>query len=195
MKQGAARASIRRLCPNLDREDGLETVLEVPIPEEMFTSMGTNVALRWQNMLTWMKAQTADKLSSPLFAKRLNELRFLLYLVGSPLIPLQVQLGHSVHRPVRDSSIVRLSFLSYNILFLKQNQTPVIKNTRTHNFHRSRSNKVTWLVSTVGSIDGEIHSATIYSSDGRAAGVERVAEHVRDGADKDKRIGVSPNER
>ncbi|XP_038883911.1 uncharacterized protein LOC120074751 [Benincasa hispida] len=96
---------MRRLCPNIDRDDGLETILEVPIPEEMFTSMGSNVTLRWQNMSTWMKAQTSDKWSSPIIANRFNELRFLLYLVGSPLIPLQVQLGHSVHRPVRDCSI------------------------------------------------------------------------------------------
>ncbi|KAM1261838.1 hypothetical protein ACFX13_027753 [Malus domestica] len=96
---------MRKLCPNIDKEDGLETVLEVPIPEEMLTSMGSNVQLRWQNMLTWMKAQTPDKWSAPVIAGRLNELRFLLYLVGSPLMPLQVQLGHSVHRPVRDSSI------------------------------------------------------------------------------------------
>ncbi|KAL5168553.1 putative polyol transporter 6 [Glycine soja] len=94
-----------RLCPNINKEDGLETVLEIPIPEEMFSTMGNNVALRWQNMLTWMKAQTEDKLATPTVASRLNELRFLLYLVGCPLIPLQVQLGHSVHRPVRDCSI------------------------------------------------------------------------------------------
>ncbi|XP_021824131.1 uncharacterized protein LOC110765340 [Prunus avium] len=96
---------MKKLCPNIDKEDGLETVLEVPIPEEMFTSMGSNVQLRLQNMMTWMKAQTSDKWSAPVIAGRLNELRFLLYLVGSPLIPLQVQLGHSIHRPVRDSSI------------------------------------------------------------------------------------------
>lgn len=98
---------MRKLCPNIDKEDGLETVLEVPIPEEMFTSMGSNVELRWQNMLTWMKAQTSDKWSQPVIAGRINELRFLLYMVGSPLIPLQVQLGHSVHKPVKDCSIVR----------------------------------------------------------------------------------------
>ncbi|KAI4327580.1 hypothetical protein L6164_020020 [Bauhinia variegata] len=105
MKQTAAKTSMRKLCPSLDKEDGLETILEIPIPEEMFTSMGTNLALRWQNMLTWMKAQTADKLASPPIAARFNELRFLLYLVGSPLIPLQVQVGDSIHRRVRDSSI------------------------------------------------------------------------------------------
>lgn len=99
---------MRRLCPNIDREDGLETVLEVPIPEEMFTSMGSNVGLRMQNMLTWMKAQTSDKWSSPIVAARFNELRFLLYLVGSPLIPLQVQVVNPIHRPIRDSSIVSL---------------------------------------------------------------------------------------
>ncbi|KAL5557261.1 hypothetical protein UlMin_039497 [Ulmus minor] len=96
---------MRKLCPNIDKEDGLETVLEVPIPEEMFKSMGSNATLRWQNMLTWMRAQTSDKWSAPIIAGRLNELRFLLYLVGSPLIPLQVQLGHSIHRPVKDCSI------------------------------------------------------------------------------------------
>lgn len=104
---------MRKLCPNFDREDGLETVLEVPIPEDMFTSMGSNVALRWQNMATWMKAQTSDKWLSPIIAGRYNELSFLLYIVGSPLIPLQVQLDHSLHRPVRHSSIVRKKFLSH----------------------------------------------------------------------------------
>jgi len=98
---------MRKLCPNIDREDGLETVLEIPIPEEMYTNMGSNAELRWQNMLTWMRAQTSDKLSQPVIAARINELRFLLYMVGSPLIPLQVQVGHSVHKPVKDCSIVR----------------------------------------------------------------------------------------
>ncbi|XP_021891330.1 uncharacterized protein LOC110809729 [Carica papaya] len=96
---------MRKLCPNFDREDGLETILEVPIPEEMFSNMGNSLAVRWQNMLTWMKAQTSDKWSQPIIAGRINELRFLLYLVGSPLIPLQVQVGHSLHKPVKDCSI------------------------------------------------------------------------------------------
>ncbi|KAM7516269.1 hypothetical protein LguiA_005852 [Lonicera macranthoides] len=96
---------MRKLCPNFDREDGLETVLEVPIPEEMFASMGSNVALRWQNMATWMKAQTVDKWSSPIIAGRYNELSFLLYIVGSPLLPLRVQFGDSIQQHVRHSSI------------------------------------------------------------------------------------------
>lgn len=96
---------MRKLCPNLDKEDALETILEVPIPEEMFNNMGNNVALRCQNMQQWMKAQTSDKWSSPVILGRINELRFLLYHVGSPLIPLQVHIDN-INRPVRDSSIV-----------------------------------------------------------------------------------------
>ncbi|KAF8406416.1 hypothetical protein HHK36_008503 [Tetracentron sinense] len=99
---------MRKLCPNYDREDGLETVLEVPIPEEMFTSMGSNAALRWQNMHAMMKAQSADNRlssSSHLQSGRSAELQFLLNVVGSPLIPLQVRLDHAVNRPIRDCSI------------------------------------------------------------------------------------------
>ncbi|KAL8143586.1 hypothetical protein V2J09_016618 [Rumex salicifolius] len=95
---------MRILCPNLDKEDGLETILEVPIPEEMFASMGTNIVLRCQNMQSWMKAQSDDKLSTPVISARVNELRFLLHHVGSPLIPLQVRLDNMT-RPIRDSSI------------------------------------------------------------------------------------------
>nr|XP_043608845.1 uncharacterized protein LOC122580642 [Erigeron canadensis] len=96
---------MRVLCPNVDREDALETILDVPIPEEMFTSMGNSVALRWQNMATWMRAQTLDKWSSPVIANSYNELTFLLYIVGCPLLPLQIQLDNSSARSISNSSI------------------------------------------------------------------------------------------
>ncbi|XP_076922109.1 uncharacterized protein LOC143583775 [Bidens hawaiensis] len=96
---------MRVLCPNLDREDALETVLDVPIPEEMFTRMGSTVGLRWQNMATWMRAQTIDKWSSPIIANRYNELSFLLYMLGSPTLPLQIQLDNSSASSIRNSSI------------------------------------------------------------------------------------------
>ncbi|WCJ35162.1 hypothetical protein M5689_016428 [Euphorbia peplus] len=96
---------MRKLCPNFDRENGLETVLEVPIPEEMFTNMGTNGASRWANLRSLMKAQNADQKSSHLQAKSKNEFIALLKLVGSPLIPYQVHPGFPVTRPIRNCSI------------------------------------------------------------------------------------------
>ncbi|XP_075077797.1 uncharacterized protein LOC107782173 isoform X3 [Nicotiana tabacum] len=55
---------MRTLCPNLDNADRLETVLEVPIPEEMFNNMGSNAALQWRNMRNLMRVQSADMYSS-----------------------------------------------------------------------------------------------------------------------------------
>ncbi|KAI8549697.1 hypothetical protein RHMOL_Rhmol06G0045200 [Rhododendron molle] len=98
---------MRTLCPNFDKEDALDTVLEVPIPEEMFTSMGNSAALRWQNMRSWMRAQRSDKLSNSHLANGAGNDQFmlLLKLVGSPLIPFQVQADHTMTLPIRDGSI------------------------------------------------------------------------------------------
>ncbi|KAL3514627.1 hypothetical protein ACH5RR_027344 [Cinchona calisaya] len=99
--------SMRKLCPNLDKEDGLDTVLEVPIPEEMFTNMGSNAALRWQNMRNLMKAQRLDNKHSsyPSAAPRNDQFMLLLKLVGSAFIPFQAQLDHAVILPIKDGSI------------------------------------------------------------------------------------------
>lgn len=99
---------MRKLCPNYDKEDGLDTVLEVPIPEEMFTNMGSNASLRWQNLRSLMKAQSAEKSTSAsnnshLYSCSNNEFIALLKLVGSPLIPFQVQSDDALTRPIHDA--------------------------------------------------------------------------------------------
>nr|GLL27980.1 uncharacterized protein LOC109147716 [Ipomoea trifida] len=75
---------MRTLCRNLYREDGLETVLEVPVPEEMFPS--TQKSKSWQSMKTWMKYLT-ERSSPPVLGGRRAELQLLLGVVGAPLIP------------------------------------------------------------------------------------------------------------
>lgn len=99
---------MRKLCPNFDNEDGLDTVLEVPIPEEMLSGMGSNGSSRWQNMRTLMNARFVDK-SSGLSTPSNNEFMVLLKLVGAPLIPLQVPSDHTLTRPLKDCSIVSLT--------------------------------------------------------------------------------------
>jgi hypothetical protein len=105
---------MRKLCPNYDREDALDTVLEVPIPEEMFTKMGNNSASRWQNMRALMNAQAAADKSTHLQSKSNTEFIALLKLVGSPLIPFQAHPDQPLTRPLKDCSIVcmTLSFSS-----------------------------------------------------------------------------------
>lgn len=108
---------MRKLCPNLDKQDGLDTVLEVPVPEEMFSNMGNNKSSRWANMRAlMMRAKSADK-SSHLQAKSDNEFIALLKLVGSPLIPFQVHPDQPVTRSITDCSIVRFFFFLFFFLF------------------------------------------------------------------------------
>ncbi|XAR61780.1 hypothetical protein NMG60_11016295 [Bertholletia excelsa] len=90
---------MRKLFPNFDNEGGLDTVLEVPIPEEMFANMGHNAALRWDNMRAWMRAQRL--VSYP----HSNHFLPLLKLVGFPLIPFPSKTDHALSLPVHLGSI------------------------------------------------------------------------------------------
>lgn len=123
--------SMRKLCPNYDKEDGLDTVLEVPIPEEMFTNMGSNGALRWQNLRALMRAQGVDK-STHLAAASNNEFMALLKLVGTPLIPFQVQPDQPLTRPIKDCSIVSI-YINFFSLF--QNKTYIVVSWSYTIFH------------------------------------------------------------
>ncbi|KAK7376815.1 hypothetical protein VNO80_02232 [Phaseolus coccineus] len=99
---------MRKLCPNFENVDGLETVLDVPIPEVMWTNIGNSGSNRWQNLRSLMRAQTtADTSSSSPSPSPSSNNQFiaLLKLVGCPLIPLQVQSDHTLTRPLKDSSI------------------------------------------------------------------------------------------
>ncbi|KAJ1388395.1 hypothetical protein SESBI_39131 [Sesbania bispinosa] len=102
-------SSMRKLCPNFDKVNGLETVLEVPIPEDMWTGIGSSGFNRWQNLQALMRAQFSSDKPSHLSTSSIHEFFALLKLVGSPLIPLQVQSDHTLTRPLKDSSIEALS--------------------------------------------------------------------------------------
>jgi len=123
---------MRKVCPNFENVDGLETVLDVPIPEDMWRSIGNTGANRWQNLCALMKPRTAgDGSSSPattpsassssssnstrLSASSNNEFISLLKLVGCPLVPLQVQSDHTLSRPLKDSSIVSFQCIHFSI--------------------------------------------------------------------------------
>ncbi|KAI3809095.1 hypothetical protein L1987_25063 [Smallanthus sonchifolius] len=78
---------MRTLCPNLHNEDGLETVLEVPVPEESFDDIKTNhTTTSW---MSWMKPHPIDqKRQFSYFGGRNAEIQLLLGVVGAPLVPL-----------------------------------------------------------------------------------------------------------
>ncbi|XP_047086366.1 uncharacterized protein LOC124697879 [Lolium rigidum] len=92
---------MRKLCPNLERDDALDTVLEVPIPEEMFTGGGGSRGSRFgcTGVKAWMRAHGAPDRSGagePCSMSR-GELQLMLGVIGAPLIPLPV--GHAKQSP------------------------------------------------------------------------------------------------
>ncbi|OIT31853.1 PREDICTED: uncharacterized protein LOC109208154 isoform X2 [Nicotiana attenuata] len=98
---------MRTLCPNLDREDGLETVLEVPIPEEMFVDSYKHKS--WQNMKSWIKSHSINtdhkSIHASVFGGRNAEIQLLLGVVAAPLIPHPIRCDHSVNKKINDHPI------------------------------------------------------------------------------------------
>lgn len=121
---------MRTLCPNLDNEDGLETVLEVPIPEEMFVNAShKNNVKSWQNMKSWIKSHSGNnnhhdnyyyKSSAvSVIGGRNAEIQLLLGVVAAPLIPHPIKCSnHSLNKKINDHPIV--SSLIFIILHLSQ---------------------------------------------------------------------------
>ncbi|KAJ4895921.1 hypothetical protein Rs2_22715 [Raphanus sativus] len=88
---------MRTLCPNFDREDGLETVLEVPMPEELFCSENSKTGA-WRSVKSSLLRSPPDNNSSlaTLFGGRDAQIQMLLGIIGAPLIPLPVSSDHDV---------------------------------------------------------------------------------------------------
>ncbi|RXH94557.1 hypothetical protein DVH24_024241 [Malus domestica] len=112
---------MRKLCPNLDREDGLETVLEVPIPEEMCVSGNhKNATISWHNMKSWMKPSNNDRSQSAnaVFGSKNTEVQLLLGVIGAPLIPLpipndQQPISHAMKDQPIESSMAKYLMKQY----------------------------------------------------------------------------------
>lgn len=87
---------MRKVCPNLERDDALDTVLEVPIPEEMFSGGGGgggSCGFRFgcSSVKAWMRSHAADRCGAgePCSMSR-GELQLMLGVIGAPLVPLPV---------------------------------------------------------------------------------------------------------
>ncbi|XP_072954823.1 uncharacterized protein [Typha angustifolia] len=84
---------MKKLCPNWDREDGLDTVLEVPIPEpdETFLSTGSSKPTKsWRtNMKAWLRFYAGRH--APYSLDGEADLQLMLGVVSAPLAPLPIE--------------------------------------------------------------------------------------------------------
>lgn len=111
---------MRTLCPNFDREDGLETVLEVPMPEELFCS-DNNKTGAWRSVKSTLLRSPPDNNSSlaTIFGGRDAQIQMLLGIVGAPSIPLPVSsdhdvLDHPISKLIKNQSmVIKYTFFSF----------------------------------------------------------------------------------
>ncbi|PIN07919.1 hypothetical protein CDL12_19511 [Handroanthus impetiginosus] len=82
---------MRTLFPNLEREDALETVLEVPVPEEMFVS--NHKQKSWRNIMSWGVIKRPH-VENP--GAREMEIQLLLGVVAAPLIPVPIRCDRTI---------------------------------------------------------------------------------------------------
>ncbi|XP_071714691.1 uncharacterized protein [Rutidosis leptorrhynchoides] len=86
-------------------------VLEVSLPEEVFTKTGSNATKRWQHLFKLMRPQKdrAERWLTTLGTikdgSKDKQFMYFLKIAGSSLIPFQVQLDHALSLPIRDGSI------------------------------------------------------------------------------------------
>ncbi|KAK1321582.1 hypothetical protein QJS10_CPA03g01814 [Acorus calamus] len=101
---------MRKLCPNFDREDGLDTVLEVPIPEETFARPSSGGGHRrhvnpWTNVKSWVVRPNHHDKNAFLGGTRSAELQLLLGVIGAPLVPLPIRADRTINRNIKDHPI------------------------------------------------------------------------------------------
>ncbi|XP_042410518.1 uncharacterized protein LOC121999998 isoform X1 [Zingiber officinale] len=86
---------MRKLWPNLEREDGLDTVLEVPMPEETFLAGGVGSRSSktfCTNVKAWMRPHVSRAMTT---GSSGAELQLMLGVIGAPLVPLPVHAYNS----------------------------------------------------------------------------------------------------
>ncbi|CAL9194185.1 uncharacterized protein LOC103990269 [Musa acuminata AAA Group] len=104
---------MRKLWPNLDREDGLDTVLEVPIPEETFLSDASSRSNKTlcANIKAWMRSHVDRSPPSPI--GRGAELQLMLGVIGAPLVPVPVQAYRSTLVRGMEKDPIEVSMAKY----------------------------------------------------------------------------------
>ncbi|CAM8910366.1 unnamed protein product [Rhodiola kirilowii] len=114
---------MRKLCPNNDFDEGLETVLEVPMPDEMFGSgnkRGTSSSNNsWLNMKSWIKPYGIGRIPSTptagIVPATTADVQLLLGVIGAPLIPLPLDSDRQSAKPSFKNQPMEASMAKYII--------------------------------------------------------------------------------
>lgn len=82
--------AMRKVCPNLDREDGLDTVLEVPVPE-VHHEASARGRRRPRTVKSWVRSRMDHHHRREGAAPSRADVQLMLGVIGAPLVPQTVE--------------------------------------------------------------------------------------------------------
>ncbi|KAJ3683944.1 hypothetical protein LUZ61_013108 [Rhynchospora tenuis] len=111
---------MRKLCPNSEREHALDTVLEVPLPDEPTSfalscnSNNAKATTRLKNVTAWMRSQIRDRSTQvPSSLGRGADLQLMLGVIGAPLLSHPVRHHSSIVRTGIKVDPIEVSMAKY----------------------------------------------------------------------------------
>ncbi|CAL5094048.1 unnamed protein product [Urochloa decumbens] len=79
---------MRKVCANLDRDDGLDTVLEVPVPESLHdASSGRGGRRRRRTVTAWVRSHMEQRHRRDGAPPSRADVQLMLGVIGAPLVP------------------------------------------------------------------------------------------------------------
>ncbi|TVU18553.1 hypothetical protein EJB05_34659, partial [Eragrostis curvula] len=82
---------MKKVCPNLDREDGLETVLEVPVPELNNEGSGRSRRRPRRTVKAWVRSHMEHRHRRDGAPPSRADVQLMLGVIGAPLVPQPVE--------------------------------------------------------------------------------------------------------
>ncbi|CAN6338107.1 unnamed protein product [Urochloa humidicola] len=78
---------MRKVCANLDREDGLDTVLEVPVPESLHEPSRRDGRRRRRTVTAWVRSHMDQRHRRDGAPPSRADVQLMLGVIGAPLVP------------------------------------------------------------------------------------------------------------
>ncbi|TKW28151.1 hypothetical protein SEVIR_3G330200v4 [Setaria viridis] len=82
---------MRKVCANLDREDGLDTVLEVPVPESHHEPSARGGRRRRRTVTAWVRSHMDQRHRRDGAPPSRADVQLMLGVIGAPLVPQPVE--------------------------------------------------------------------------------------------------------
>ena len=100
---------MRKVCANLDREDALDTVLEVPVPESYHElSSGRGGRRRRRTVKAWVRSHMDQRHRRDGAPPSRADVQLMLGMIGAPLVPQPVEARKAMAgQDIKEEPIVR----------------------------------------------------------------------------------------